>query len=208
MIGPMRLLAVISCLAALLVGAATASASSSGVLSAAEYTQLASAQTALKAAPSADATVLVCQKAKNVSPLLKAWKADCKGVANYAITGIKAQAAAKSCTKYSSTADRMICMFPSYNAFYHAAATYYRADQKVDQVAAARGFSSACVAVVGDPAKVVAAEGRLAADLKQLVKALHARNAAALQTAAALADKDQGEIQSNAPSSLSLCPHK
>jgi hypothetical protein len=208
MTGAMRHFALLSCLAAFLIGASTASAATTAMLTHGEYTQLAAAQNALKSASSADATVLVCKHTKNVSPLLKAWKKDCNGVANYALTGIKAQAAAKTCTKYSVTADRMICMFPSYKAFYRAAVAYARADSAVDRIARARGFSAACVAVLGDPPKVVAAEARLASDLKQLVNALHRKDAAALQTAATLADKDQGAIESNAPSLLSLCPHR
>jgi hypothetical protein len=207
MTGAMRPFILLACAAALLAGTATASAASSGVLTATEYAQLASAQRALKSASSVNTTVLACNRTKGVSPLLRAWKTDCDDVADYAITGIRAQAAAKSCTKYAATVDRMICMFPSYNAFYHAAADYYRADKALDQLAQARGFSNTCVAVLGDPAKVVAAEGRLASDLKQLVAALHAKNAAALQTAATRASKDQSQIQSNGPSSLSLCPH-
>lgn len=204
----MRHFALFSCLAVFLVGACAASAATKATLTHGEYTQLAGAQKALKSASSADATALVCKQTKSVSALLKAWKQDCNGVANYALTGIKAQAAAKSCAKYSGTADRMICMFPSYSAFYKAAVAYAKADSAVDQIARARGFSAACVAVLGDPPKVVSAEARLASDLKQLVSALHKKDAAALQTAATLADKDQGAIESNAPSSLSLCPHR
>ena len=99
-------------------------------------------------------------------------------------------------------------MYPSYKAFSQAAAAYYRADKQVNKLAAARGFSAACVSVLGDPTKVVTAEGRLATDLKKLVRALHDRDAKALEAAATLADHDQEQIQSDAPSSLSLCPHR
>jgi len=211
MIGAMRRFALAVCLAALLVAPAAASAASAasrGVLTTAEYAQLASAQKALKSVSTAKATVLVCARTKNVSQLLKAWKRDCNGVADYALTGIRAQAAAKSCTKYSSTADRMVCMYPTYDAFYRAARAYYRADQRVDELAQARGFDSACVAVIGDPITVVAAEGRLAKNLRQLVRALYKKDAPALEAAATRADKDQDQIQSNAPTSLSLCPHR
>jgi hypothetical protein len=206
--GAMRLIALFACLVAFVTVAATAAAASNGVLTAAEYTQLASAQKALNAAPSASAAALVCKDTKDVSPLLSAWKAGCAGVVGYAIDGVKAQSAAKSCAKRATAAARLTCMFPSYQAFYLVAEAYYRADKNIDQIATARGFSSACVAVLGDPPKVVAAEGRLASDLKQLVNALHTKNAVALQSAAALADKDQKQVQSSSASSLSLCPHK
>jgi hypothetical protein len=208
MIGVMRPFILLACAVALLVSATTASAAPKAVLSTSEYSELASAQTALKTVSSATATLKICEQTKSVSPLLKAWKTDCNGVANYAITGVKAQAAANSCRKYSSTADRMTCMYPSYKAFSQAATAYYRADKHVNKIAAARGFSAACVSVLGDPTKVVTAEGRLATDLKMLVRALHRKDAKALETAATLADEDQGQIQSDAPSSLSLCPHK
>jgi hypothetical protein len=206
--GAMRLITLIACLATLLIGAGTAVAASSGVLTAAEYTQLASAQKTLNAASSASAAAVVCENTKDVSPLLAAWKAGCTQVVGYAMDGIKAQSAAKSCTKRATTVARMTCMYPSYQAFYLVAAAYYRADKNVDQVATARGFSSACVAVLGDPPKVVAAEGRLASDLQQLVADLHTHNVAGVQTAAARADKDQSQIQGSSSSSLSLCPHK
>ena len=86
MIGLMRPFIPLVCVVALLVSATAASAAPEAVLSTAEYTQLASAQTALKSVSSAAATLKVCKRAKAVSPLLKAWKTDCDGVANYAIT--------------------------------------------------------------------------------------------------------------------------
>jgi hypothetical protein len=207
--GAMRLIALLSCFAALLVGAATAAAAApSGMLTSSEYTQLKSAQKALAAASSQNAAAAVCTHAQAVSPLLAAWKTGCAHVVGDAIDGIKAQSAAKSCTKRPTIAARMTCMLPSYQAYYLVAAAYYRADKNIDQVAKARGFSSACIAVLGDPPNVVAAEGRVASDLKQLVNALRTKNVAALETTATLADKDQHQAQASTPTSLSLCPHK
>jgi hypothetical protein len=207
--GAMRLIALLTCLIICLTGAATATAATGGVLTAAEYTQLAAAEKMLSSAASPTAAGLACKNAKAVSPLLRAWKTGCTQVVGYAIDGGKAQAAVKSCsTKHPTAAARMPCMIPSYQAFSVVTAAYYRADKNIDQIATARGFSSACVAVLGDPPKVVAAEGRLANDLKLLVAALRAKNAAALQAAATVADKDQSQAQSNTPTSLSLCPHK
>jgi hypothetical protein len=207
--GAMRLIALLSCLAALLIGAtAAAGAAPSGVLTAAEYTQLASAQKALNAASSPNAAAAVCTRTQAVSPLLAAWKTGCTQIVGDAIDGIKAQSAAKSCTKHPTVASRMTCMLPSYQAYYLVAAAYYRADKNIDRVATARGFSSSCVAVLGDPPKVVAAEGRVASDLKQLVNALRTKNVAALQTTATLADKDQRQAQASRPTSLSLCQHE
>jgi hypothetical protein len=206
--GAMRLIALFACLAAFLTGAVASAATPSGALTAAEYTQLASAQKALSAASSPSAAGAVCTRAQAVSPLLAAWKTGCAQVVGDAIDGIKAESAAKSCAKRPTVAARMTCMLPSYQAYYLVAAAYYRADENIDQIATARGFSSACVAVLGDPPKVVAAEGRVATDLKQLVNALRTKNAAAVQSTAALADKDQRQAQANTPTSLSLCPHK
>jgi hypothetical protein len=206
--GAMRSIALLTCLIVCLIGAATATAATSGTLTAAEYTQLASAEKALNSAASSNAAGLVCKDTKNVSPLLAAWKTGCTDVVGYAIDGGKAQSAAKSCAKRASVAARMTCMLPGYKTFSLVAAAYYRADKNIDKIAAARGFSTTCVAVLGDPAKVVAAEGRLANDLKLLVTALRAKNAAAVQVAATVADKDQAQAQTNTTTSLSLCPHK
>jgi hypothetical protein len=60
--------------------------------------------------------------------------------------------------------------------------------------------------VIGDSHRNIAAEGRLARDLKTAVQALGNQNAQTLQT---LTSEIQADIRAirPGPSSLSLCPH-
>jgi hypothetical protein len=62
------------------------------------------------------------------------------------------------------------------------------------------------VAVIGDSRGNIAAEGRLARDLRAAVQALNHQNPQALQT---LSNEIQADIKAikPGPSSLSLCPH-
>ena len=106
----------------------------------------------------------------------------------------------------SSEAAVLTCLVPAVQSYYTDAEAFYRAETHVDRLARARGFSSTCVAVIGDSPGNIAAEGRLASDLKAAVQALNSQNPQALQT---LSSEIQADIRAirPGPSSLSLCPH-
>ena len=73
---------------------------------------------------------------------------------------------------------------------------FYKAESLVDRLAKGRGFGKNCVAVIGDSPGNVAAEGRLAQDLKAAVSALQQQNPDALQT---LSDQINADIQAIRP---------
>ena len=91
--------------------------------------------------------------------------------------------------------------------YYTDAEAFYRAESLVDRLAKARGFSKSCVAVIGDSAGNIAAEGRLAQDLRSAVSALQQQNPNALQTLSGQIQADIRAIKPG-PSQLSLCPHQ
>ncbi|MGH2861557.1 MAG: hypothetical protein ACRDLT_08620 [Solirubrobacteraceae bacterium] len=99
------------------------------------------------------------------------------------------------------------CLVPAVRRYHTDAEAFYRSQSHVDRLAKARGFSRRCVAVIGDSPANIAAEGRLAADLRAAVQALENQNPQALQT---LSDQIQTAVRTirPGPSSLSLCPHR
>ena len=202
----------LACLAVALSAASAATASSQRVLSKAEYQQLQLAQKRIHSLESSDGRSFakanaVCTRLHSVSPLIAAVRSGCLDLTRLGGDDNRLNARATKCgIDPSSEAALLTCLVPAVQSYYTDAEAFYRAETYVDRLARARGFSSSCVAVIGDSPGNIAAEGKLASDLKAAVQALKNQNPQALQT---LSDEIQADIKAikPGPSSLSLCPH-
>jgi hypothetical protein len=143
-----------------------------------------------------------------VSSLIKAVRNGCLDLIRLGGDHQKLNAEATKCgIDPGSEAALLSCMVPAVQSYYSDAEAFYRAESSVNRLAKARRFSSTCVAVIGDSQGNIAAEGRLAQDLKAAVSALKQQNPDALQT---LFTQIQTAIRSikPGPSSLAQCPHQ
>jgi len=200
------------CLGVVCVGGSAASAATRGVLSSAEFQQLQLAQKHTKSLESADARNLmkasaVCTHLRHVSRLITAVRKGCLDLVRLGGDRGKLNARATKCgIDPGSEAALLSCMVPAVRSYYSDAEAFYRAETSVNHLAKARGFSNTCVAVIGDSQGNLAAEGRLAQDLKAAVNALQKQDQDALQTLFGQIDSTVKSIKPG-PSSLSLCPH-
>lgn len=143
-----------------------------------------------------------------VSRLIGAVRGGCLDLIRLGGDDAKLNARATQCgIDPPSEAAILTCLVPAVQRYYQDAESFYRAESRVDQLARSRGFSSGCVAVIGDSPGNISAEGKLAADLKAAVQALKAQNPQALQT---LSDQIHAAVKAikPGPRSLTLCPHK
>lgn len=207
---------VAACLALLLapVGGATAAATSRHpTLSTAEYQQLQLAQKRIKLLESSHTRDLarataVCRRMRDVSRLIMAVRNGCLDLIRLSADDAKLNARATKCgIDPASQAAILSCLVPAMQSYHSDAEAFYRAESHVNRLAKARGFSKACVAVIGDSPGNIAAEGRLARDLKVAVQALERQDPEALQN---LSSQIQATVKTirPGPSSLSLCPHR
>jgi hypothetical protein len=143
-----------------------------------------------------------------VSRLIGAVRAGCLDLIRLGGDDARLNARATKCgIDPSSEAAILTCLVPAVQRYYEDAEAFYRAESYVDTLLRARGFDGACVAVIGDSPGNIAAEGRLAGDLKTAVQALKDQNPQALQT---LSDQIRTAVKAikPGPRSLSLCPHR
>jgi hypothetical protein len=207
-----RLLAALLACVLALSPAAAARAHATRPLTKAEYHQLQLAQKRIRSLESSDARSFekangVCSRMHDVSPLIAAVRNGCLDLIRLGGDDARLNARATHCgIDPPSEAAILTCLVPAIQSYYSDAETFYRAETHVDRLARARGFSSACVAVIGDSPGNIAAEGRLAGDLKAAVQALRSQNPQALQTLSNEIEADIKAIKPG-PSSLSLCPH-
>jgi len=201
------------CIAVALGTAATAAAAQRGVLSRAEYQQLQHAQRRIKSVVSSDARSFstanaICTHMHRVSRLIAAVRSGCLDLITLGGDDQKLNAQATKCgIDPGSEAALLTCLVPAVQSYYTDAAAFYNAESLVDRLAKARGFGRACVAVIGDSPSNIAAEGRLAQELKAAVTALQQQNPDALQTLAGQIHADIQAIRPG-PSALSLCRHQ
>lgn len=208
-----RLLSILLACTIPLTLTATAAARAPRALTPAEYHQLQTAQKRIRSLESSDARGFrranqVCTHMRDVSRLITAVRAGCLDLIRLAGDDAKLNARATHCgIDPPSAAAILTCLVPAVQSYYDDAEAFYRAESNVDRWARARGFSTTCVAVIGDSPANLAAEGRLAGDLKAAVQALRHQNPQALQT---LSDQIHTEAASikPGPSSLALCPHR
>ncbi|HEX3804656.1 MAG TPA: hypothetical protein VHV75_17660 [Solirubrobacteraceae bacterium] len=204
---------ILICVAASIFAAAVASAAPRGVLTKAEYQQLLAAEQRVKALSSKDAEGLkkadaICARIQKVSQLVSAVRSDCLDLVAFGSEAVKAENAATHCALDPPSEQAILrCLLPTFRTYYADARVFYLAEQQVAKIAAARGFSSRCVAVIGDMPKTITAEARLVTDLKEMVNALRTGNVNELQTVSNRIDKDSNAINPRS-SSLSLCPHQ
>jgi hypothetical protein len=197
----------------LLAGSVAVAITRHPALSTAEYAQLQLAQKQIKSLESSDARNLsranaVCTRMHRVSALIAAVRNGCFDLIRLGGDDAKLNARATKCgIDPPSEAAILSCLIPAVQRYYADAEAFYRAEAYVDRLARRRGFSSTCVAVIGDSPGNIAAEGRLANDLKAAVQALRSQNPDALQN---LSDQIRAAVKSikPGPSSLSLCPHR
>lgn len=209
-----RLLALLLAVLAFSAGVAGA-ATTSGVLTSSEYYQLSTAQSRTKAlkfrsttAKSLKATLWICEQVQESTPLLTEERASCVDEAQFGLAGLAIPPVAQACARIASLTARFNCLIPSYRRVYSAAEGQVRADTRVIQITTARRFSSSCARVLDSPPKQVAAERRVARDVKQIITALRTHDAAGLKEPAAHVIVDAAQesaAQITAPSSLALC---
>ena len=211
---PIRLtIAALACASVALSAVSGAAARTLRPLSTAEFQQLQRAQNRIRSLETsvgrsfkeADA---VCTHMQPVSRLIGAVRGGCLDLIRLGGDDAKLNARATKCgIDPASEAAILTCLVPAVESYYQHAEGFYRAESYVDTLARARGFDGRCVAVIGDSPANIAAEGRLAGDLKAAVQALKDQNPQALQTLS-----DQIHTAAKAikpgPSSLSLCPHR
>ena len=214
-----RLACIVALCLAVALGAAASGAAASGaaaqrgVLTHSEYQQLQHAQKRIKSLVSSDARGFssadaICTHMHRVSRLIAAVRSGCLDLISLGGDDQKLNAQATKCgIDPGSEAALLRCMVPAVSSYYSDANAFYRAESLVDRLAKARGFRSTCVAVIGDSPRNIAAEGRLAQDLKAAVSALQQQNPDALQTLSGNIHADIEAIRPG-PSSLSLCPHQ
>jgi hypothetical protein len=213
----MRLVRALSLLAACL--AIALAAGGAGVaqalrgLSGPEYLQLKLAQKRIRSLESSDGRGLsqanqVCARIRGVSRLISEVRAGCLDLVRLGGDNDRLRARATQCGAHQLSEPAILgCLVPAVQAYHRDAAALYHDESAVDRLAGARGFSRACIAVIGDSPGNIAAEGRLASDLGAAVRALKSQNPQALQILS-------GQISSAAravrpgPTSLSLCPHR
>jgi hypothetical protein len=182
-------------------------------LSSAEYQQLRSAEKRIKSLSERDTRDIrqvrvICSRLRSVSPLIGAVRAGCLDLVALGGDNAKLNATATKCgIDPGSEAAILTCLIPTVRGYYTDAESFYRAETRVNRLARGRGFSSTCVAVIGDSPRNISAEGRVAGDLKATVSALRGQNPEALQTLSGRLDRDVNSIKPG-PSSLSLCPHR
>ena len=196
------------------VGAAgTATAAPTRALTKTEYQQLKLAQSRIRSLESSNARGFsqanaVCTHMHDVSRLIAAVRNGCLDLIRLGGDHDKLNNRATKCgIDPASEAAILSCLVPAVQSYYVDAESFYRAESYVDRLARARGFGRSCVAVIGDSPQNIAAEGRLAADLKSTVQALRNQNPDALQTLSAEIEAAVKSIRPG-PSSLSLCPHR
>ncbi|HUY60066.1 MAG TPA: hypothetical protein VMV16_10185 [Solirubrobacteraceae bacterium] len=203
---------VLVCAVASICAATAASAVPRGFLTRAEYQQLRSAEMRIKSISARDTRGIrqvraVCSRLRRVSPLIAAVRSGCLDLIALGGDNAKLNATATKCgIDPGSEAAILTCLIPTVRGYYMNAESFYRAESRVNRLARARGFSSMCVAVIGDSPRNISAEGRVAGDLKAAVSALRTQNPGALQTLSGQLDRDVSLIK-RGPSSLSVCPH-
>jgi hypothetical protein len=203
---------VLACAIVALGAVSTASAHSARVLTKSEYQQLQLAQRRIRSLESSDARRIqsadqVCTHMSDVSRLITAVRNGCLDLIRLGGDNAKLNARATHCGIDPPTeAAVLTCLVPAVQNYYTDAESFYRAESYVDRLARARGFNSTCVAVIGDSPGNIAAEGRLAGDLKAAVQALKNQNPQALQTLSGQIEAAVRAIRPG-PSTLSLCPH-
>jgi len=204
---------VLVCVVAGICAAAAASVLPRGVLTRAEYQQLRSAEKRIKSLSERDTRDIrqvrvICGNLRSVSPLIAAVRSGCLDLVALGGDNAKLNATATKCgIDPGSEAAILTCLIPTVRGYYTDAQSFYRAETRVNRLARARGFGSACVAVIGDSTRNISAERRVAGDLKAAVSALSGQNPDALQTLSDRLDRDVNSIKPG-PSSLSLCPHR
>lgn len=133
---------------------------------------------------------------------------DCQALVAFAKEGATADDATTKCALDPPSAKAVLrCLLPAFRTYHTDARAFYLAEKRVAKLAAARGFSKKCVAVIGDAPKTIAAESRLATDLEDMVDALKAGDLNKLQAASNRVGKDADEVNPG-QSSLSVCPHQ
>jgi hypothetical protein len=210
----LRLLGIVLALAALdVVPAVGAAAHATAPLTASEYRQLQLAQSRIRSLESSDARGLqranaVCTHLRPVSRLILTVRTGCLDLIRLGGDNARLNARATRCgINPASTAALLRCLVPAVQNYYNDAEGFYRAESQVDQLARARGFTSTCVAVIGDSPANIAAEGRLAGVLRAAVQALEHQNPLALQ---ALPEEIRAAVRGihRRRSSLAACPHR
>jgi hypothetical protein len=205
---------VLFCLVLALAGASVASAARAiRPLSGAEFQQLRHAQSRIRSLESSDArgsaqASAVCTHLHSVSRLIAAVRGGCLDLVALGGDDARLNARATKCgIDPSSEAAILTCMVPAVQRYYRDAEAFYRAESSANQLARQRGFSRRCIAVIGDSPGNIAAEGRLADDLKAAAQALENQNPQALQT---LSGQIQAAVKAikPGPSSLAVCPHR
>jgi hypothetical protein len=200
------------CVAVALGIAGPAAAGQHGVLTKSEYLQLQLAQKRIKDLESSDTrsfknASIVCNRMRQVSRLIAVVRSGCLDLIRLGGDYGKLNARATKCgIDPNSEASLLSCMVPAVASYHSDAEAFYRAESLADRLARTRGFSAACVAAIGDSRGNIAAEARLAQDLKAAVSALRQQNAQALETLFNQIHTDIRAI-SPGPSSLSRCPH-
>lgn len=202
-----------TCLALLLAAGGATATTRHPMLSTAEYQQLHLAQKRIKSLEASDARNLarangVCRRMRDVSRLITAVRNGCLDLIRLSGDDARLNAQATKCgIDPPSQAAILSCLVPAMQSYHTDAETFYHAESRVNRLAKTRGFSNACVAVIGDSPANIAAEGRLAGDLETAVQALKSQNPQALQN---LSSQIQATVKAirPGPSSLSLCPHR
>lgn len=201
------------CLAlALAMGSTAAYASTSGVLTQPEYQQLSSMFGRLTAAKGDSVSSLkkrqsICRRTNGVTALVSDEKASCIGFAGEQIAAVGLVSVEKRCNAKPTVVKGLNCLVPRYKLFYRSLENEYRVLERIEHVDKTRGFSAACVAILGGAPSGVATSGRIARDAGQVLSDLRSHNTTRLRAAEdrLFAAENDATAATAAKPSLSSC---
>jgi hypothetical protein len=147
----------------------SAFANSAGLLSSSEYQELSALSMRLKPEHNAAAKIVAaCEKTRAVSPLVVAIRSACASTAEETADALGVGSSDSHCHKHHP-AHVYACALPTYSRLGAATSSLYRANSTARRIAASRGFVSACVTGLSDPADVVALERQMVSTTAAMV---------------------------------------
>lgn len=210
----MRRILLIAVLAGALVPVAAASASEAGVLTDAEYQQLATIQVQyatknLKSLGALEAAARGCNRVRPASALVSAERTDCRAAFAWLEDNARIVTKLKTCGHAQTVDARFRCLLPDYQRLSGSVRTVYHADTSVTRAAANRRLTRECVRALGDTPKALAAEERMAKDAAELVAAIRRSDVIAVQKYGGLYDAATADMEAaGSTTPLSACPRQ
>jgi hypothetical protein len=210
-----RLIKLLACLAVVFAAAsATAAAATSGaVLTRVEYQELRTIQRGTKAVTSGHhgspkSALAVCRREPDVSPLIRATKAECSALVHFVIGDLNVASAAHRCSKVKTVVQALNCLAPSFSALSADSQGLVASARRVARAATLRRFDADCIAALGSSKKGLVLLGKFAGDVRVLVTSMRSHNLGLFNVAIKHVHSLDGQLNSvTKPGPISVCPH-